>query len=53
MISLVKAKDDGEAFVAFSKVLLTAEDFLYGQRFDSSRTDEARKALSTLEVLWS
>jgi len=53
MISLVRAKDDGEAFVAFSKVLLTAEDFLYGQRFDSSHTDEARKALNTLEVLWS
>ena len=53
MISLVKARDDGEAFVAFSKVLLTAEDYLYGQRFDLSRTEEARKAFSTLEVLWS
>jgi hypothetical protein len=53
MLSLVKARDDGEAFVAFSRVLLTAEDFLYGQKFDSSLTTEARKALSTLEVLWS
>ena len=53
MLSLVKVKDDGEAFVAFSRVLLTAEDFLYGQKFDSSRTAEARGALSTLEVLWS
>jgi hypothetical protein len=53
MLSLVKAKDDGEAFVAFSRVLLTAEDFLYGQRFDSSRTEDARKALFALQVLWS
>jgi hypothetical protein len=53
MLSLVKAKDDGEAFVLFSRVLLAAEDFLYGQKFESSLTAEARKALSTLEVLWS
>jgi len=53
MQSLVKAKDDGEAFVAFSRVLLTAEDFLYGKKFDSLRTDDARKALATLEVLWA
>ena len=53
MLSLVKAKDDGEAFVAFSSVLFTAEDFLYGKKFDSSRTDDARKALATLEVLWA
>jgi len=53
MLSLVMAKDDGEAFVAFSRVLLTAEDFLYGKKFDASRTDDARKALSTLEELWA
>ena len=49
----VRAKDDGEAYVAFSKVLLAAEDFVYGRRFDSSRVVEAREALRELEVLWS
>ena len=52
-LSMVKTRDDGEAFLLFSRVLLAAEDFLYGQRFDSSRTDDARRALSELEVLWS
>ena len=53
MLSLAKTKEDGEAFVLFAKILLTAEDFLYGQKFDSSRTGDAWKALSSLEVLWS
>jgi hypothetical protein len=53
MLSLVKAKDDGEAFVMFSRILLTAEDYLYGRTFDSSRIDEARRAFATLEVLWA
>ena len=53
MLSLVKTSDDGEAYVLFSRILLMAEDFLYGQRFDPSRTDDARKALNSLEVLWS
>jgi hypothetical protein len=53
MLLQVTSKGEGEAFVAFAKVLLTAEDFLYGTRFDPARTDEARKALTRLETLWS
>jgi hypothetical protein len=53
VLSEVKDKDDGEAFVAFSKILSTAEDFLYGRRFESARVDDARQALTSLEVLWS
>jgi hypothetical protein len=53
ILAEVKAKDDGEAFVAFSKVLSVAEDFLYGRGFDPARTGEARTALTDLEVLWS
>ena len=53
MLTLVKAKDDGEAFMAFSRILLVAEDFLYGRRFDPSRTSEVRQALNSLEILWS
>ena len=53
MLSQVKDRDDGEAFVAFSKVLSTAENFLYGTGFDPARIDDARRALTNLEMLWS
>ena len=52
MLLMVKAKDDGESFVMFSNILLMAEDFLYGSGFDPSRTDEARRALTSLETVW-
>ena len=53
MLALVREKEDSEAFVAFSRILTTAEDFLYSKRFDPSSIDNARKALASLEVLWS
>lgn len=52
MLSLVRAKDDGEAYAAFATVLLMAEDFLYGTGVGQSRVDEARGALARLEALW-
>jgi hypothetical protein len=53
ILSQVRAKDDGEAYVVFSKILLTAEDFLYGRGFDPVRTDETRREMKNLEALWS
>ncbi len=37
---------------AFSGLMLTVEDFLYSERFDPSRVEEAKSHLATLEEVW-
>lgn len=52
MLSLVKSRDSEGAHAAFTTILLSTEDFLYGPKFDPARTEESRKALYSLEAVW-
>ena len=52
MASLVGARDTGEGFRVFSQLMLTAEDYLYSERFDRGRLKTADEQLARLEDLW-